>query len=96
MDAVVVRADLRVRGARSLKDKRQRIRPVIDRLRHRLHLSVSEVGHQDAWNRAEVAVAIVAPTSERASELLDSVEAVLHGAADLEVLDVERIWIERD
>ena len=96
MDAVVVRVDLRVRGARSLKDKRQRIRPVIDRLRHRLHLSVSEVGYQDAWNRAEVAVAIVAPTSERVAELLDAAEAVFHGAADLEVIDVERIWIERD
>jgi uncharacterized protein YlxP (DUF503 family) len=96
VDAVVVRADLRVRGARSLKDKRQRIRPVIDRLRHRMHLSVSEVGHQDAWNRAEVAVAVVAPTSERASELLDAVEAVLYGAANLEVLELEHLWIERD
>jgi uncharacterized protein YlxP (DUF503 family) len=96
VDAVVVRADLRVHGARSLKDKRQRIRPVIDRLRHRLHLSVSEVGHQDAWNRAEVAVAVVAPTSERVSELLDAVESVLYSAADLEVLDLEHLWIERD
>ena len=96
MDAVVLRADLRVRGARSLKDKRQRIRPIVDRIRHRLHLSVSEVGHQETWNRAELAVAIVAPTSERAAELLDAVESVLHTAADGEVLELDRTWIERD
>jgi uncharacterized protein len=94
--AVAARIEVRVHGARSLKDKRARIRPVIDRIRHRHHLSVSEVGHQDTWNRARIGIAVVAPTVGRAQELLDAAEDVVHAAADLEVLDIERTWLETD
>lgn len=94
MEAVVLRATLRVYGARSLKDKRSRIRPVVDRIRHRHHLSVSEVGYQDSWNRAQLGVAVVAPTYSRAVELMDAAEAVMYAAEDLEVIEVERTWVE--
>jgi uncharacterized protein YlxP (DUF503 family) len=96
VDAVVSRISLRVHGARSLKDKRARIRPVIDRIRHRHHLSVSEVGYQDDLRRAEIGIAVVAPTVGRAEELLGAAEDVVHAAADLEVLDLQRTWFETD
>lgn len=96
MDAVVLRVLLRVHGSRSLKEKRARVRPVVDRIRHRHHLSVSEVGHQDVWNRAELAVAVVAPTHSRARELVDLAEEVIRAAADLEVVEADRTWIETD
>jgi uncharacterized protein len=94
--AVAVRIELRVHGSRSLKEKRSRLRPVIDRIRHRLRLSVSEVGQQESWNRAEIGIAVVAPTYARARELMQAAEDVVHSALDLEVLDIERTWLETD
>jgi hypothetical protein len=50
--------------ARSLKDKRRVIRRVVDRLRHRHNVSVSEVEHQDLWQRAGLALAAVGPSKK--------------------------------
>ncbi len=96
MQAAVVHFTLRLRGSRSLKEKRARVRPVVDRIRHRLHLSVSEVGQQDSWDRAELAVAVVAPTAGRVEELLEAAEDVVWAAADVEVLERRRTWLEPD
>ncbi|MFI5043770.1 MAG: DUF503 domain-containing protein [Acidimicrobiales bacterium] len=93
MQVVAVRFELLVRGASSLKEKRARIRPILDRIRDRHHLSVSEVDHQDDWDRSTIAVAVVAPTERRALELLTSAERVVW-AADVEVLDSARTWLD--
>ncbi len=50
--------ELHIPGARSLKDKRMVLRSVRDRLR-RLNVAVSELEHQDLWQRAGLTAAIV-------------------------------------
>ena len=59
---------------RSLKEKRAVVRPIVDRLRHRFHLSVAEVDHHDLWQRAAIGVALVAESHRHLEELLDTVE----------------------
>ena len=51
--------DLHVPESRSLKTKRAAIRPIVDGLRHRFHVSVAEVDHLDQWQRAAIGVAVV-------------------------------------
>lgn len=46
-------------GASSLKEKRARLRPVLEHLRRDFPLSVAEVALQDDWDRAVVAAAVV-------------------------------------
>ncbi len=58
--AAAVCFDLHVPESRSLKTKRAAIRPIVDGLRHKYRLSVAEVDHHDQWQRAAVAVAVVA------------------------------------
>lgn len=96
MEAAVVHITLRLRGSRSLKEKRARVRPVVDRIRHRLHLSVSEVGLQESRDLAELAVAVVGPTVGRVEELLGAAEGVVWAADDLEVIECSRTWLEPD
>ncbi|HZD05791.1 MAG TPA: DUF503 domain-containing protein, partial [Longimicrobiales bacterium] len=45
-----------------------------ERLRSRFNVSVSETGHQDAWTRAEVTVAVVAGDRRFADSVLDRVD----------------------
>ena len=92
--AVAVRFELFVPESRSLKAKRAVVRPIVDALRHRLHVSVSEVGHQDTWQRAALAVALVAPTDGRLRELLASVERLVAHAPGVELLDIETAWLD--
>jgi uncharacterized protein YlxP (DUF503 family) len=51
--------DLHFPGARSLKDKRQALRSLEQRLRSRHNVSLAEVEHQDLWQRATLAVVAV-------------------------------------
>jgi uncharacterized protein YlxP (DUF503 family) len=90
------RYELRLPGCRSLKEKRSRLRPVVDRVRHRHHTSVAETDRQDAWDRAVVEVAIVAPTPSRAEELLDVIDRVVWSADGIEVLESRRTWLDPD
>jgi uncharacterized protein len=54
-----LRARLYVRGSRTLKDKRQVVRSVLDRLRHQFPVAAAEVGHQDDMKVVEIGFAAV-------------------------------------
>lgn len=96
MHAAAVRFELFVPGSGSLKAKRAAIRPIIDGLRHRMKVSVAEVDHQDTWQRAAIAVALVAPTDGRLREMLATVDRLVANAPDIELLDTETIWLDTD
>ncbi len=90
----MVRYDLHVPQSRSLKAKRAAIKPLIEGARHRFAVSVAEVGHQDQWQRAEVAVAAVASSAGHLDDILDSVDRFIWSHPEIEVLDTERSWLE--
>ena len=94
MHAAAVCFDLHVPESRSLKTKRAAVRPLVEGLRHRFRVSVAEVDHHDQWQRAAIAVAIVAESDGRLRQVLDSVERFVAGAADVELLDAETAWLE--
>ena len=45
--------------SRSLKDKRQVMRSLKDRLRHRFNVSVAELDGQDSWQHAVVGIVAI-------------------------------------
>jgi len=94
--AAAVRYDLHIPQSRSLKVKRHAIRPIVDGLRHRYHLSVSEVDYQDQWQRAAIAVAVVASSESQLREILANVERFVVATPDVEVLDIETAWLESE
>ena len=51
--------DIHIPNAHSLKDKRMILRSLKDRLRSKFNVSVSEVDHQDLWQRSQVSVVTV-------------------------------------
>ncbi len=87
----IVRIELHIPAARSLKDKRQVVRGLKDRIRERVKAAVSEVDHQDLWQRAALGVAVVAPDGGHVRELLQSVRRLVEQAYGAELTD----WQER-
>ena len=94
MHAAARSFDLHVPESRSLKTKRAAIRPILDGLRHRFHVSVAETDFQDRWQRAEIAVAVVAESDGRVQTLLDGVERFVAAAPAVELLGTETSWLE--
>jgi uncharacterized protein YlxP (DUF503 family) len=92
--AAAVRFDLHVPASRSLKAKRAAVRPIVDTLRHRFHVSVAEVDHQEMWQRAAIAVAVVAGSHRHLTEVLDTLERFVRSSTEVEVLDTETAYLE--
>src|SRR3954454_19347678 len=67
----ILRLTLYIHGAASLKDKRQVLRKVVDRLRARFNVSVAEVGDNDLWQRAMIGVTAVSNDHSFVNEVLD-------------------------
>ncbi|MGH7703063.1 MAG: DUF503 domain-containing protein [Gemmatimonadales bacterium] len=77
--------ELHLEGCQSLKEKRSVLQSLKSALRRSLNLSIAETGHQDLWQRAELACAAVG--SDRAV-----VEDTLRGAdRTIEAADGVRI-----
>lgn len=60
--------------AHSLKDKRQVLRSLKDRLRSHFNVAVAEVAHQELWQRATIGVVSISNEQAHVSRLLENVE----------------------
>jgi len=83
----VARFVLEIPGARSLKDRRQVVRSLKDRLRARLPVSVAEVGDVERYQIATLGVAVVSGDSARCREVLDAARGMAGTAADALLAD---------
>jgi hypothetical protein len=66
--------ELRIEAAQSLKDKRQVLRSLKDRLRTHFNVSVSELDSSNLWNRATVGVVSISDSRDYLDGLMRNVE----------------------
>ena len=81
-----VRLELELPFSSSLKDKRQILRSLKDRLR-RKNVSVVESEHQDLWQRATVEIALAAVSRGAAEEKREDLRRTLLSYEELAILD---------
>jgi uncharacterized protein len=81
-----VRLELELPYSSSLKDKRQTLRSIKDRLR-RKNVSVFESDHQDLWQRATVELALAAVSRGAAVEKREEIRRQLLNYEELVILD---------
>ena len=81
-----VRLELRLPFASSLKDKRQTLRSLKDRLR-RKNVSIVESDYQDSWQRATVELALAAVSRGAAEEKREEIRRALLNYEDLMVVE---------
>ena len=86
----IAEIELHLPGARTLKDKRQDIRSLVERLRHRLTVLVVESDHQDLHQRAALAVSAMATDAEAARGTVARALDLVHESFSGVVLD-ERV-----
>ena len=81
-----VRLELELPFSSSLKDKRQTLRSLKDRLR-RKNVSVVESDHQDLWQRATMEIALAAVSRGAAVEKREELRRTLLAYEELSILD---------
>jgi uncharacterized protein YlxP (DUF503 family) len=75
MPIATLTLELAIEHAQSLKDRRQAVRSLKDKLRHGFNVSVAELDDALAWNRATLGVAAISSSTAYLSGQLREVEA---------------------
>ncbi|MGE5588503.1 MAG: DUF503 domain-containing protein [Clostridia bacterium] len=86
----VLKLEVFIGGASSLKDKRRVVRRVCDRVRARHNVAIAEVGECDLWQRSTLGVACVSNEMKLVESVLSRVLRDVEMETGLEVTSCER------
>ena len=78
--------ELFIPGSQSLKDRRQVLLSLKDRLRDKFNLSVAEVGEQDLWQKAVLGLACVANETRYVNQVLEQALNVIRATPAVEIV----------
>jgi uncharacterized protein len=82
----VLTIELFVPGSQSLKDKRQVLHSLKDRLRGKFNVSVAEVDGQDLWQKAVLGIACVANEGVYVNQVLEQALNLIKSLPAVEVI----------
>lgn len=86
----VCTVELWIPESQSLKDKRQVLHSVKDRLRGKFNLSIAEVDGQDLWQKSVLGMACVANDGSHVEQVLEQALNVIKSMPTIEVVRVHR------
>ena len=89
MVVLVSELQLHFPAAQSLKQKRQILSSLKDRLHQRFNLSVAEIDHQDLWQRSTLALAMVSNDGRHADEVISKAINFVEQETRLQLLSVD-------
>lgn len=81
----VLHLDIRLPGCRSLKEKRGRLARLMNGLRKKHAIVISEVGDQDVWQRAGLAAVTLSGDRNVAQQILDATVRTIAGDGEVEL-----------
>jgi uncharacterized protein len=90
----VLTMELRIDDSHSLKDKRQIVKALKDRLRNKFNVAVAEIDYQDLWQRALIAAVTVSSAHLHAQSVLQNVEQEAATFAGRMLVSTNVEWIE--
>ena len=86
--------EIRIEGAHSLKDKRQVVRSMKDRLRSKFNVAVAELETTDLWQRATVGVVGVSSSRDYLDGLMQNVEREAQRIANSTGAEISDSYLE--
>jgi len=86
--------ELRIEHAQSLKDKRQVVRSLKDKLRASFNVSVAELDPSNLWNQATIGVVAISHSRDYLDGLMKNVERAALRIANNAGADVTDSFVE--
>ena len=85
----VLRVDLRLFEAQSLKQKRSLVSRILNRVRSRYPVSAAEVGCQDLLQRCMLGISMTAATEAQINSVFNKLEEDIYQSGIAEIIDSE-------
>jgi uncharacterized protein YlxP (DUF503 family) len=86
----VCQITLHLPASASLKDKRQVVRSVLQRVRNQFEVAAAEVASQESWQLATLGLSSVSGSAQHAQEVLEHASRYVEASRpDVEVTDVQ-------
>jgi uncharacterized protein YlxP (DUF503 family) len=79
--------ELHLDACHSLKEKRQIVKSLKDRLHQCFNVSAAETDYQDVWQRAELSACVVSTDRRHAEQVLREADRLVDGAAGARIVD---------
>ncbi len=86
--------ELSIPHAQSLKDRRQVVRSIKDKLRHGFNASVAELDDASLWNRATLGVAAISGSSAYLTGQMRELDDAVHRLANTLGAEILDSWVE--
>jgi uncharacterized protein YlxP (DUF503 family) len=93
MHILLIRLDLNIPHARSLKDKRSQIKSLKDRLSSRFNASIAEIDALDNWQQAVIGVCMISNDKSYLDKQYSLVETLVLEYTELELVAMTREWL---
>jgi uncharacterized protein YlxP (DUF503 family) len=94
MPVAFLTIELHIEAAQSLKDKRQVVRSLKDRLRNSFNVSVAELDPSPVWNCATVGVVSISDSRDYLDGLMKNVERAATRIANNHGADIADSFVE--
>jgi uncharacterized protein len=89
----VVNLELRLDDSHSLKDKRQVVKGLKERLRNRFNVAVAEIDYHDLWQRSLISAVTVSTDRVQAESTLSQVEEEAYNLVGTALVAATVEWI---
>jgi len=93
MHILLIKLELRIPLAHSLKDKRGQIKSLKERISHRFNVSIAEVDFLDDWQRAMLGICIISNDKSYLDKQYSLIEAMVMEFTELEITKMNREWL---
>ena len=87
MTIAILLINLFVPQANSLKSKRQVVKSMKDRIRHKFNVSIAEIGDTDKWQSTTLAIACVNSNKRFVDSVLSKIVNLVDTQAGVELVD---------
>jgi uncharacterized protein len=94
MPVAKLTVELTIPHAQSLKDRRQVVRSLKDRLRHGFNISIAELDNAELWNRATLGIAAISASTPYLTGQVQEVDDALHRLANTLGAEITDSWVE--
>jgi hypothetical protein len=88
MYVAILRIELHIPAARSIKDKRQVVKSILGKLKNR-NVSILEIDNQDLLQRASLGMAIAAHDKTSAESIANSTLEFIESSYEVELIEAE-------
>lgn len=79
--------DLHIPEANSLKSKRLVIKSLIDRVKNKFNVSISEVDAQNLWQRSVIGIAYVANETKIINQVFEKIKTLVLNTHSVEMIN---------